>query len=67
MDNYTRAVPGSDLSGDPGHGGVQPMKDLKGGCAAPNTAAPLGENLARQMVGQKMGDQPDNQPEGMAY
>ncbi|KUJ38965.1 hypothetical protein ADL25_22285 [Streptomyces sp. NRRL F-5122] len=46
MDNYARAVPGTDLSGDPGHGGIQPMKALKGGCAAPNVAAPVGADGA---------------------
>jgi hypothetical protein len=46
----TRAVPGSDLSGDPGHeGSVQPMGSLRGTCTdaytqpligAENTGAP---------------------------
>lgn len=38
----TRAVPGTDLSGDPGHeAGRQDMKSLKGGCAAVYTQQPL--------------------------
>lgn len=42
MDMNLRAVPGSDLSGDPGHeGGSQPMTSLKGGCAAVNVQQPL--------------------------
>lgn len=37
-----RAVPGRDLSGDPGHeGGSQPMASLRGGCAAAPTQQPL--------------------------
>lgn len=42
MDSNTRAVPGTDLSGDPGHeGGSQPMNSLKGGCAVAYTQQPL--------------------------
>ena len=38
----TRAVPGTDLSGDPGHeGGGQPMRVLKGGMAAANLVQPF--------------------------
>lgn len=46
MDPKTRAVPGNDLSGDPGHeAGNRPMHSLKGGCAAPNTQQPtMGTN-----------------------
>lgn len=53
MDANTRAVPGTDLSGDPGHeGGSQPMTALKGGCAAPITVAPLaGTNSGAQRPG----------------
>lgn len=52
MDNM-RAVPGSDLSGDPGHeAGRQDMKVLKGDCAAPNIAQPIaGTNTGAQRPG----------------
>lgn len=42
----TRAVPGTDLSGDPGHeAGRRPMHVLKGGCAEPNIQQPtMGTN-----------------------
>lgn len=37
-----RAVPGSDLSGDPGHeSGSQPMRSLKGAMAAPFEQQPM--------------------------
>lgn len=53
MDLNTRAVPGSDLTGDPGHeGGSQPMQSLKGGCAAAPTQMPLGgQNTGAQRPG----------------
>ncbi|MFF8019824.1 hypothetical protein ACFZDJ_01595 [Streptomyces sp. NPDC007896] len=39
-----RAVPGTDLSVDVGREGErQPMKSLKGGCAAPNVQRPWGD------------------------
>ena len=49
----TRAVPGTDLSNDIGHeGGGQPMRVLKGGCAAPNVQQPLmGANSGAQRPG----------------
>ncbi len=48
-----RAVPGADLSGDPGHeSGRQDMRALKGGCAAAYTQQPLmGANAGAQRPG----------------